>query len=116
LEHHPGGSVCITLLRTRDGDGAPPRQRATGQGSPDAQHSLLLTVQDDGPGIPAAERGRVFERFHRGPGQEAVTGSGLGLSIVQQAVIRLGGQVWLGEGLGGRGVGFCVRIPLPSEI
>ncbi|WP_232727859.1 HAMP domain-containing sensor histidine kinase [Acidovorax sp. 69] len=71
---------------------------------------LHLVVQDDGPGIAATERSRVFERFYRGLGH-AANGSGLGLAIVQQAVRRMGGQVQVGDGLNGQGVGFFVSIP-----
>jgi two-component system, OmpR family, sensor histidine kinase QseC len=73
---------------------------------------LHLTGQDDGPGIAATERNRVFERFYRGVGH-AANGSGLDLAIVQQAVRRIGGQVKVGDGLNGKGVGFFVSIPLP---
>ncbi|CAN7273314.1 ATP-binding protein [Acidovorax sp. LjRoot129] len=73
---------------------------------------LHLAVQDDGPGIPVTERSRVFERFYRGLGH-AANGSGLGLAIVRQAVLRMGGQVHVGDGLNGAGVGFFVSIPLP---
>jgi two-component system, OmpR family, sensor histidine kinase QseC len=75
-----------------------------------AGSQLQLAVQDDGPGIPTADHTLVFERFHRGAGH-AATGSGLGLAIVRQAVVRMGGQVQVGEGLNGRGVGFFVGIP-----
>ncbi|MFN7153470.1 MAG: sensor histidine kinase [Acidovorax sp.] len=75
---------------------------------------LHLVVQDDGPGIPVTERSRVFERFYRGVGH-AANGSGLGLAIVRQAVRRMGGQVQVGEGLNGQGVGFFVSIPLPRS-
>ncbi len=76
---------------------------------------LHLSVQDDGPGIPAAERPQVFERFYRGAGH-AANGSGLGLSIVRQAALRMGGQVELGAGLkSGQGVGFFVSIPIPHS-
>ena len=75
---------------------------------------LHLVVQDDGPGIPVTERSRVFERFYRGVGH-AANGSGLGLAIVQQAVRRMGGQVQVGDGLNGKGVGFFVSIPLPRS-
>lgn len=75
---------------------------------------LLLHVQDDGPGIPPAERARVFERFYRVPGNER-PGSGLGLAIVQQAAARLGGEVAVTDGLGGGGVGFLVRLPGSQE-
>ena len=69
-----------------------------------------LAVQDDGPGIPAAEHARVFERFYRAAGQ-AASGSGLGLAIVRQAALRLGGSVRIGAGLQGRGVGLLVELP-----
>lgn len=75
---------------------------------------LHLSVQDDGPGIPATEHSRVFERFYRGVGH-AANGSGLGLAIVRQAVHRMGGQVQIGIGLDGRGVGFFVSMALPHS-
>lgn len=71
---------------------------------------LYLSVRDDGPGIAPTDRSRVFERFHRGGGHTE-RGSGLGLAIVQQAARRMGGQVRLGDGLDGRGVGFYVNLP-----
>ena len=76
--------------------------------------ALQLSVQDDGPGIPATEQQRVFERFYRGTGH-ASNGSGLGLAIVRQAVLRMGGQVQIGVGVNGKGVGFFVSIPLPHS-
>ena len=90
----PGGNVAVVLRC----DGA----------------MLHLAVQDDGPGIAASEHARVFERFYRGLGH-AANGSGLGLAIVRQAVLRMGGQVHVGEGLGGRGVGFFISIPNASS-
>ena len=74
-----------------------------------AEGGLELLVRDDGAGIPPPERGRVFERFYRVPGNER-PGSGLGLAIVQQAAARMGGQVEITEGLAGSGVGFRVRL------
>lgn len=71
---------------------------------------LQLAVADDGPGIAAAEREQVFERFWRGRGHEQ-PGTGLGLAIVRQAALRLGGQVRVTPGLGGRGVRFELRLP-----
>jgi two-component system OmpR family sensor kinase len=61
-----------------------------------------LAVEDSGPGIPEAERQRVFDRFYRVPGS-AGAGSGLGLAIVKTVAERLGAQVRLGrsETLGG---------------
>ena len=69
---------------------------------------LLLSVRDDGPGIPAADRQRVFGRFQRGTDPRA-SGSGLGLAIVAAAAQRLGASVALGDGLRGRGLGISLR-------
>ncbi len=72
---------------------------SVGTADPDARGSLL--VADDGPGIPEAERGRVFERFYRGSnGRQSGPGTGLGLAIVAELVERWGGEVRL---LGGPG-------------
>jgi two-component system sensor histidine kinase TctE len=62
----------------------------------------VLEVEDDGPGIPPAERERVLERFYRIPGT-AGTGSGLGLAIVREIVQAHGARLAIGEGEEGRG-------------
>ena len=62
----------------------------------------LLAVDDNGPGIPEAERERVFERFVRGAAAADAAGSGLGLAIVRSIAQRHGASVVLGESaLGG---------------
>ncbi len=71
---------------------------------------LLLSVADDGPGIPSVDQQRMFERFWRG-GEDDAPGSGLGLAIVHQATKRLGASVALESGIGGKGCRFLVRIP-----
>lgn len=74
--------------------------------------AALLIVEDDGPGIPAAHRARVLERFYRVPGTIG-DGCGLGLAIVRDIAIRHHGTVTLGDGSGGRGtkveVNFVAR-------
>ena len=61
----------------------------------------LLRVDDAGPGIPAEERERVFDRFYRRAGSDA-PGSGLGLSIVRSVAEQHGARVTLGTSpLGG---------------
>jgi two-component system sensor histidine kinase TctE len=75
----------------------------------DKHGSAWLQVEDNGPGIPAAERARVFQRFVRlDPG---ATGSGLGLAIVRDIARLHGARVELSEGEGGRGARFTVRFP-----
>jgi signal transduction histidine kinase len=73
--------------------------------------ALLLSVADDGPGIPMQDREMVFERFYRGADHDA-SGSGLGLAIVKQAVARMFGTVTVQTGLEGRGCSFAVSIPV----
>jgi len=57
---------------------------------------VVLEVEDNGPGIPEAERQRVLDPFYRILGSEE-TGSGLGLSIVRALTERLGGQLRLSD-------------------
>jgi two-component system OmpR family sensor kinase len=85
----PGGRVAVDVRR----EGA----------------EAILQVDDTGPGIPAAERGRVFDRFYRLPGSGA-DGSGLGLAIVKQIADAHGAQVSLGEPDGGQGLRATVRF------
>ena len=75
----------------------------------DAQGAPLLQVGDNGPGIPAAERDKVFDRFYRVHGSGA-DGCGLGLSIVRQIAERHGARIELGEGRDGRGLCVGVRF------
>ena len=76
---------------------------------PDAAN-IMLSVEDNGPGIPESERERVFERFYRVLGT-GVDGCGLGLAIVREIAQRHGGEVTLGQGASGRGT--LVRITFP---
>lgn len=75
--------------------------------------TVTLEVTDTGPGIPAAERSRVFDRFYRIPGTQA-QGSGLGLAIVKRVVAMHGGEITVDAGSGGVGARFMVRLPLSS--
>ena len=62
-----------------------------------------VIVSDNGPGIPLAERDRIFERFYRGAtGRATATGSGLGLAIVAEITRRWGGRIRLHDGAGTR--------------
>jgi signal transduction histidine kinase len=71
--------------------------------------TALFEVEDTGPGIPAAERTRAFDRFYRGNTDES--GAGLGLSIVRRIAERHGGGAELLDGPGGRGLLARVRLP-----
>ncbi|MEP6503729.1 MAG: ATP-binding protein [Betaproteobacteria bacterium] len=73
--------------------------------------AALLQVDDDGPGIPPADREMVFDRFVRRDNAADQTGSGLGLAIVRQVALRQGAQVTLGESPRG---GLRVRVRWPA--
>ncbi|HLS85359.1 MAG TPA: ATP-binding protein [Burkholderiales bacterium] len=82
------------------------------------EHDLELSVVDEGPGIPSAERTRVFERFYRVAG-DPTAGSGLGLSIVRAIVERHQGTIELGEthpGLPRPGLAVRVRFPALETV
>jgi len=68
----------------------------------------VLTVSDTGPGIPVAERGRVFGRFQRGA-QTTAPGSGLGLAIVQRIADRHRASIDLEDATTGQGLRVTVR-------
>ncbi len=72
--------------------------------------SAIIEVIDNGPGIPATDRTRVFDRFYRRAAAET-PGSGLGLAIVKRIVERHGGNIALLDAPGG---GLRVRVELPG--
>ncbi|WP_431623383.1 QseC-like sensor histidine kinase [Enterobacter roggenkampii] len=81
-----------------------------------SQHEAIIKVEDNGPGIAAEERMRVFDAFYR---PEGVTqpGSGLGLAIVKACVTRLGGKVTLAPASQfTSGVLVSIVLPLQSEV
>lgn len=71
---------------------------------------VVLQVTDNGPGIPAAERERVFDRFYRSDQAEA-SGSGLGLAIVDTIAQRHQARIDLDQADGG---GLRVRVTFPA--
>jgi two-component system, sensor histidine kinase and response regulator len=89
----PGSEVRVTL----DHDGS----------------QYILTVKDHGIGIPEADQSRLFAAFQRGSNVKDRSGTGLGLTIVQQAVDLLGGSVHL-ESQVGAGTTITVHIPMTA--
>jgi signal transduction histidine kinase len=81
---------------------------------PDGPDVAVIRVEDDGPGIPVADRSRVFDRFVRldDSRQRTSGGSGLGLSIVRELVAAHGGTVQIDEADGG---GCRVEVRLPAH-
>jgi len=81
------------------------------------QESVVLEINDDGPGIPANALERVFERYYRIQSKDRphVAGTGLGLPIVRQIVELHGGRVWC-ESEEGHGAAFHFTLPSASEL
>ncbi|MEZ5156699.1 MAG: HAMP domain-containing sensor histidine kinase [Solirubrobacterales bacterium] len=100
IRHTPEGTTVSVELSERDG-------------------KALLTVADDGPGLPAGMESQVFDRFVRGEGpadrsSRNGTGTGLGLSIVRAVAVAHGGSVTAGSAEAG-GARFEIRLPLASR-
>jgi two-component system OmpR family sensor kinase len=71
----------------------------------------VVEVVDNGPGVPAAARDRIFDRFFRAPsGSPGAAGSGLGLSIAKSAAEANGGTLTL-EQSGDDGSTFRITVP-----
>ncbi len=70
----------------------------------------LWEVADQGPGVPEAEQGRIFERFYRSQAAKAKPGTGLGLAIVKHLCRLMGGEVTV-ESRPGEGATFKVMLP-----
>jgi two-component system OmpR family sensor kinase len=94
--HHSPAEGQIQLLSAATGDRA------------------IIEVWDEGPGLPAAELERVFQRFYRAPGAGG-DGSGLGLSTVESLVKQLGGSVVLENRTDRSGLIARVTLPRPSQ-
>ena len=88
----PGGAVRIHIAREGE--------------------AVRVRVSDEGPGIPPAQREKVFEPFYRGREEPERPGSGLGLSIARAVVTAHGGRIWVEETAGG---GTALVLDLPIE-
>jgi signal transduction histidine kinase len=88
----------------------PPRQQIRLEVSVET-HAVLLAVEDQGPGIPPAERELVWQRFYRLPRhrESAIAGTGIGLAVVRELVELLGGRVLVENGRG-QGARFVITL------
>jgi signal transduction histidine kinase len=72
--------------------------------------AAILTIRDDGAGIPADDRSLIFERFHRMAGHERIVGTGLGLPIARDLARRMDGDLDVAS-VPGAGSAFVLVLP-----
>jgi len=75
----------------------------------------LVAVRDDGAGIAAEDRPRIFERFFRLPGHARITGTGLGLPIARELARAMGGELDVASVVDS-GSSFVLALPGPAEV
>ncbi len=111
--------VLLNLLDNAVKYGPPGQTVTVGLAAGDGR--ARIWVDDEGPGIPAADRERIWERFWRLERDRgsAVAGTGIGLSVVRELVALHGGRAWVEDapprtgGSGGhRGARFVIELPL----
>jgi signal transduction histidine kinase len=74
------------------------------------EESIAVQIEDDGIGVPEADRGRIFERYYRGSNTSGIAGSGVGLHLVATIVDLHRGAIAL-DSRDGDGSCFTVRLP-----
>jgi two-component system sensor histidine kinase KdpD len=80
------------------------------------QDALVFSVSDEGPGIPEAEREKIFDMFYTAArGDRGGQGTGLGLAICQGMVGAHGGRITVGDGIDGRGTCISLHLPLQAQ-
>lgn len=105
--------AVVNLARNALEHTAPGDEVALGSALSDGQASIW--VRDDGPGVPAEEQGRIFERFARaGHARKRSEGAGLGLAIVRAIAEAHDGRVVL-DSRPGRGARFTIVVPTRAE-
>ena len=80
-----------------------------------SEQGQFWDVSDQGPGIPEAEQGRIFERFYRSRTAQAKPGTGLGLAIAKHLCRLMGGEVTV-ESRPGEGATFRVMLPPTPRV
>jgi two-component system sensor histidine kinase KdpD len=82
-----------------------------------ANNLLLVTVSDDGPGLPKGQEEAIFEKFTRGARESATSGVGLGLAICRAIIEAHKGRIWAeNQPAGGARFSFTLPLGTPPEM
>ncbi len=95
LRYSPRGSPLAIQAARRDG-------------------RAVICVSDHGPGVPAPEQSRIFDKFYRGSNAGGTHGTGMGLAIARQIARAHGGEVWLDK-TSSEGSDFCLSLPFDAQ-
>ncbi|MFL5619172.1 MAG: sensor histidine kinase [Gemmatimonadaceae bacterium] len=77
---------------------------------------VRIEITDEGPGIPPADRERIWRPYQRGSTVGSTAGSGVGLSVVRDVVVQHGGRAWAEDPPEGHGARFVVTLPACEAI
>ncbi|MGH8466758.1 MAG: sensor histidine kinase, partial [Pseudomonas sp.] len=103
-------NVLENAARFSPANGRLQLQVSTGDGQ------LRFAVRDEGPGIPAADREKIFDMFYTAArGDRGGQGTGLGLAICQGMIGAHGGHILVDEGIDGQGTCITLCLPLPTQ-
>jgi signal transduction histidine kinase/CheY-like chemotaxis protein len=82
-----------------------------------SESEVIISIRDEGVGIPTEELGQLFERFYRGnvAQQQRIRGTGLGLALCREIVRGHGGRIWAESEGANRGATFSFALPLPKQ-
>lgn len=106
------GQALYNLIGNAVKFSPPERTVLVGLEMADGGQKLLVSITDEGPGIPEEEQPHVFNKYYRGARTKRTTdGIGLGLSIAKTIVEAHGGNIWLSS-LAGKGCTFYFTIPV----
>ena len=116
MDEHAVSQAIYTLIDNA-AKYSPPESRIAIRARPVDKNSIVISVEDSGPGIRAEVRERVFEKFFRAMRDGDVSdrnpaGSGLGLAIARGIVEAHHGRIWVEDAENGSGAKFVIELPI----
>jgi K+-sensing histidine kinase KdpD len=120
VDEHSIAEVIYTLVDNA-AKYSPPSSPIRVRATPEADNTILISVEDEGPGIASGMKERVFEKFFRAMRDGDVSdgrspGTGMGLAIAHGIVQAHGGRIWVEDAQGHPGARFVVALPLGDDV